>query len=358
MRIIKQGIVSGKTDSFFSYCAWPSACVDENGVIYVVCSGNRMGHLCPFGKILMFRSFDGGLTFTPPSITADRFLDNRDPGILYLGGGRMLVTDCSHPAVNYETEYNDWIYSDSGTAGTGLVKHYSGLGEADRAGGCFYRILENYGNTVGEDRRIPVHCPHGPIMLSDGTVFYLGKEAFSPCPERKDRFSVYISENSGETFEKAAECPVPDGYNTDTFHEAHCAELADGRIMALFRSHLTEDDSYFTVMKTFTSDRGKTWSEWEKTGICGSPPHICKTASGAFALTYGRRIEPYGIYARIVDSDGNIGDEEIKLASCRDSDIGYPCTVLLPDKTLFTVYYARYKSDTYASLLYTIWSEE
>ena len=350
MKIIKQGVVFRADKSFFAYQAWPSACVDENGTVYAVCSGFRAGHLCPFGKIVLFKSRGGGEKWSLPTVVCDTFLDDRDPGILYLGSGKMLVTRAAHPASEYETEYLDWIHSDSGDAGTGLVKEYAALPESEREGGCFYRFLYDYGETAGDEKRIPVHTPHGPILLKDGTVFYLGKELYAA-----DVFSVYTSADGGETFVKTGGCPIPGGYGINQFHEVHCAELPDGKIMALFRTHLEENDDTFTMFKTFSADRGKTWSEWEPTGICGSPPHLC-VADGRIVLTYGRRVPQYGIYGREVFADGSISQDEICLFEGVDDDLGYPATVMLPDKTLLTVYYARYDGDKKTSILYTKWT--
>ena len=110
-------------------------------------------------------------------------------------------------------------------------------------------------------------------------------------------------------------------------------------------------------MKTYSDDGGKTWSEWEKTGICGSPPHLCRMPDGRCILTYGRRVSPYGIYGREVSPEGKISDNEFQLAACSeiDSDLGYPATVVLPDGTLYTAYYARFETDSYASLFYVKW---
>ncbi len=355
MEIIKRGIVSRITDGFFSYHAWPSACTDENGVIYVVCSGMRMGHMCPFGKIVMYKSRDMGESFSLPTVIDDHFLDDRDPGILYLGGGKMIVTRCSHPAHAYENDYADWIHSDSGDAGTGLLAHFKLIPENERKGGCFYRILSDYGEKAQEEKRIAVHCPHGPIMLKNGSILYFGKEVFTGDPAREGRFSAYVSTDGGKSFEKAGECEIPEELGSGRLFEVHSAELEDGRIMALFRTHLTEDDNYFTMTKSFSPDGGKTWSPLEETGICGSPPHLCKTSRGIIVLTYGRRAEPYGIRGRLIDGNGNISDEEFILAGCDDEDIGYPATVELPDGTLFTVYYARCCGDSTASLMYVKW---
>ena len=357
MTLIKQGIVVRKPDTFFGYYAWPTACIDENGVIYIVCSGGRMGHMCPFGKILMFKSCDGGETFSLPTIVFDGYLDDRDPGLLYLGNGRMLVTSCSHPTKTYLTDFRDWLYGDSGEAGLGLLRHYDQVPDEYKDGGCFYAVLRNYGETAGEKKHIPIHSTHGPILLRDGTVFYLGKELF--YDGGSDRLFVsYVSRDGGKTFERVAVCPYPEGYGSETFHEVHCGELPDGRIIALFRSHLTENDHYFTIMKTVSADDGRTWSGWEKTGICGSPPHLCRLNDGRHILTYARRIEPYGIYGRIVETDGGIGEKEYRLAECQDNDIGYPTSVQLPDGSIFTAYYARVENDSMASILYTKWTTE
>ncbi len=358
MKILKSGIVARVTDSFFSYHAWPSVCRDEKGNIYVVCSGLRMGHMCPFGKIVMYKSRDGGETFGLPTVISDHYLDDRDPGLLYLGEGKMLVTRASHSAETYIKEFADWIYSDSGEAGKGMLKQFEKIPEEYAKGGCFYRFVYDYGEKAGDEKPIPIHCPHGPAMLRDGSILYLGKAVFAYGTEIEDRFFAYKSNDKGETFNRIGELKIPEGYELSQFHEAHCAQLPDGRIMGLLRTHLTEDDNYFTITKTFSEDGGKTWSTPELTGICGSPPHLCVLTGGKAALTYGRRIPPYGIYGRQVSGTGEISEDEFKLAECFDDDIGYPATVQLADGTLFTVYYARCKGDDTASLQYVKWNLE
>ena len=47
---MKHTIIGRNTNGFYRYQGWPTVCKDENGVLYTVCSGNRLGHLCIFGK--------------------------------------------------------------------------------------------------------------------------------------------------------------------------------------------------------------------------------------------------------------------------------------------------------------------
>ena len=95
MQIIKpktqHGIVNRATDTVFGYQAWPTVMRDENGTLYVVASGCRAGHICPFGKTVMYKSYDGGAIWTSATVINDTRLDDRDAGILYMGNGRMLV---------------------------------------------------------------------------------------------------------------------------------------------------------------------------------------------------------------------------------------------------------------------------
>ena len=94
---MKFGIVNRSESGIFRYQGWPTVCRDENGVLYAVCSGHRIGHICPFGKNLMYKSFDEGETWSAPMIINDTVLDDRDGGIVSLGGGKLLMTYFNHP---------------------------------------------------------------------------------------------------------------------------------------------------------------------------------------------------------------------------------------------------------------------
>ena len=150
MKILKQGIVHRKTEGPCRYQAWPSLCKDENGVLYTVCSGNRLGHLCLFGKNYLYKSFDGGESWTPPMIINDTYLDDRDAGITYLGGGKMLLTYFCHPWQFY-AERRQWVdgYTNATTRAMayGLLDGYANMPDERNKHGSFVRLSRDYGNS-------------------------------------------------------------------------------------------------------------------------------------------------------------------------------------------------------------------
>ena len=61
----ERGIVNRSPNTHFRYHGCPSVAIDEEGTLYAVDSGFRVSHVCPFGKTCLYRSRDGGRTFTP-----------------------------------------------------------------------------------------------------------------------------------------------------------------------------------------------------------------------------------------------------------------------------------------------------
>jgi hypothetical protein len=92
-----------------------------------------------------------------------------------------------------------------------------------------------------------------------------------------------------------------------------------------------------------SSDDGASWTFLGEavpdTGE-GNPPHLIRLADGRLCLTYGRRAEPFGIFARLSGDEGKTWGQPIVL---RDDgggrDLGYPRSVQRPDGRVVTVYY-------------------
>lgn len=368
--IIEHGVVNRVQNTLFSYQGWPSVTIDENGTLYAVSSSFRCLHVCPFGKTAMYISKNGGKTWTPPIVINDTYLDDRDAGILYLGNGRLLVTWFSHPTDLY---YNGcWAgymknnASDMSVAPIlGMLNMYPRIPEKHSKGGSFIRISEDYGVTWSDTIQIPVSAPHGPNVLKDGTILYLGKEMYSSSletPETERVIAAYASTDGGYTWTRRGLCDKPSNLDWWKFYEPHVIELSDGSLFGMIRAEGKEVNPGFTMYTTRSFDGGCTWTEYKATGISGSPPHLCLHSSGALICSYARREAPYSQRVMISYDNGESWSDEMIIDGRSDNaDIGYPATVELPDKSLITVYYQRYldestsRFDPNTSILYTKW---
>ncbi len=164
----------------------------------------------------MYKSFDNGKSWTPPIVINDTWLDDRDAGICYMGGGRMIVTFFCHSAEAYHNKYFDeicqkaWHRERAATIGM-IGGLYPFLSEKEGRGGSFYIVSEDYGNTWSEPRRIPISAPHGPNICSDGRVVYMGTKMYADEGELPEgvRLAVFTSYDGGYTFEYTGAVNTP-----------------------------------------------------------------------------------------------------------------------------------------------------
>ena len=359
---LTHGIVNRAQNFVFSYQGWPTVARDEQGTLYVVASGMRAAHVCPFGKTVLYISRDEGKTWTPPIVINDTNLDDRDAGILYLGNGRMLVTWFTHAPNVYQNYYYKFIQKHSSpeafAAIEGMRKAWTLLPESEHLAGSYIRISEDYGMTWSETIRLPISAPHGPTLCRDGSLLYLGLEMYE-----KDRLtmydghgpvSLYRSCDGGFTWEHLSDVTKPAWFGeSDWLDEPHVIELPDGRIFGAFR---IEGRKPFTIGTAVSEDGGKTWSEIRPTGVSGSPPHLMLHSSGALICSFGRREEPYGERAMVSYDLGETWETLYILDERAEYyDLGYPSTVEMDDGSLITVYYQRFDQDPNTSILYTQW---
>src|SRR5205823_2427091 len=55
-------------------------------------SGGREAHVCPFGRVEVMTSKDGGSTWTYPRVLLDGAIDDRDAGCLETARGTLIAT--------------------------------------------------------------------------------------------------------------------------------------------------------------------------------------------------------------------------------------------------------------------------
>ena len=360
---MKHGIVCRETNGMFRYLGWPTVAKDENGVLYAVCSGHRLSHICPFGKNYMFKSYDEGETWSMPIIINDTVLDDRDAGICPLGNGKLLMTYFNHTRDFYidgaEKFVSFWRDEKSALMQKnlymGAIDYLKNMPESYNRYGSFIRISEDGGNRFGEAIKVPVSSPHGPVKLADGRLLYLGKERGAGMEDKVGHILAYDSTDDGKSWNFLYDLEFPDGCVAKNVHEPYAIELPDGTIIGAIRAQGDPVAYNFTIYLTYSYDGGKTWTKPMETGICGSPPHLLRHSSGAVILSYARRHAPMGECVRISYDNGKTFGEERIIDPAYVEDIGYPSSVELSDGKILTVYYQRYADDPYCSVLYTIW---
>ena len=364
----EHGVVADYADEFFGYFGWPTVARMEDGTLIVSSSGLRNYHVCPFGRTVICMSTDDGRTWTSPRVINDTPLDDRDSGIISLGGRRLLVTWFSVDARGTKpSEY------EMGLSPQDAERYQQGLGNmtdeaTERYGGSWVRTSDDGGLTWDDPVRVPVSSPHGPNRLANGDLVYLGKTVASDEIGKvmnAGSIGLIRSADGGHTWSAQGTVPLPDDLDVGCFHEPHVVELGDGRLLGLIRYDPNHHDYHnrqpgqtdFQMCQSISSDGGKTWSAAEIMDFHGSPPHLLRHSSGTLVTTYGYREKPYGVRAMLSPDDGDTWRYDYVL---RDDgphpDLGYPSSVELGDGSILTVYYQRPRSvEDKCALLWSRW---
>lgn len=332
------------------YIGWPTLCVRTNGELLAVFSGDRDAHVCPFGKVQMIRSLDLGETWTGAVTVCNTQLDDRDAGIVELPNGDLLVAWFTSLA--YEAQIRDRSKLKPGSPPFYWWLHNEKLPAAVKAEGLgFFTVRSSDGGKTWEKPvRTLGSTPHGPILLKDGRLLYVGRY----FNDKMCVISVEESRDGGKSWQSISEIPpLPDEQKPQLFHEPHVVETDDGRLVAQIRYHGADR----CMRQSESADGGKTWSVMAKTPLAGLPPHLIRLRNGKLVTVYGRRFDAFGEYACVSDDHGRTWDvaSEIKLAGHFDGDLGYPASAELPDGSILTVYYQAESKGEQTCLMGTKW---
>lgn len=353
-----QTIIWRNPKSVFKYNGWPTVTSDERGVLYATSSSFRIQHVDPCGKNTMFVSYNGGETWTKPIIINDSYLDDRDTGIIALGGGHMIANwFSSRMDEDYQNHLNfEWEKESDKrmVASIGAINPL--LPQEDMKPGCYVMTSADYGVTWGDPIRVPMSAPHGPNKLNgEGRAVFLG----TAHNENGEGHVVrcYVSEDYGNTWTARGDVPLPPELKWWNTAEPHVAQMKSGRLIGAFRVHGREPEPSETCYITFSDDEGMTWSEPKFIGITGLPPHLLVHSSGAVILSYADRSAENKSERAIVSYDeGETWSEDYVLnVDPPYNDLGYPATAECKDGSLFTVYYQCYPGDDFCSVLGKKW---
>ena len=166
----------------YPYFGWPTAARLPEGTVMTVCSGFRMGHICPFGRVAAAYSADDGCTWSAPETIFDTPLDDRDAG-LAVSGGRVMVTTFNNTRA-FQRRWNEWNAADTQARISAYLDTVTDAQETE-AFGSHVLIRPAPGEPFRPAGKVFVTAPHGPAVLSDGTFFYIGRK-FMPDSEAAD----------------------------------------------------------------------------------------------------------------------------------------------------------------------------
>lgn len=331
------------------YAGWPTVTRRKNGELLVVWSGGREGHVCPFGRVDLMRSYDEGRTWTWPETLMDTAIDDRDAGVLETPKGTLLVTTFTSLAYErYLDKQKDWLPEKQKRWQAAHTR--ASAAQRKALVDCWMLRSTDGGMTWSAPFRVPVNSPHGPIALKSGRLLYPGKKLWDGS-----RNGVAESTDDGATWRWLAEFPTRSGDKFEEYHELHGVETASGRVLVHIRNHNKANAG--ETLQTESSDGGKTWTEPHGIGVWGLPSHLLRLRDGRLVMSYGYRRAPFGNQARVSKDDGRTWGEPITIsADGIRGDLGYPSTVELNDGGLLTVWYEQMAASPMSVLRMARWS--
>jgi hypothetical protein len=296
-------------------------------------------HVDPNSYLVLVSSPDNGETWTtaPELIYAHPFGGSQDPCLLQLRDGRLLCASYGWAYVRPDGLPELKAPNSQNSNGFVFLGGYYVM--SDDGGrnwkGPYYppRIEHEVRfNALGDP--LPAYNRGALYEGRDGRIFWVVAACNSSEHSRTSNY-LLISDDKGLTFHYS--CPVAVDEKV-TFNEASVYETPRGDLVAFLRTAGYDDHACIAR----SNDGGKSFQAWEDMGFQGHPMHALRLKDDRVLLTYGYRHKPYGIRARILNSectDFKTAPEIILRDDGGSTDIGYTWSVDLDDKHALVVYY-------------------
>ena len=348
--ILKTRIISHQPEL---YHGWATVARRSSGELWVVCSGGREEHVCPFGQVVAMTSNDEGATWTWPRVLLDTATDDRDAGIVETAQGTLLAT--TFTSLAYESGLEKAI-TDGSWPAEKIARWKAAqnrLSAEERKEELGEWLIRSTDGGRSWSQRIPtiVNSPHGPVVLRDGRLLYAGKQLWTG----DGKIGVAESMDDGLTWKWLAEIPTRPGDNLKKdYHELHMVEATDGTLVAQIRMEGSVNEN--ETLQSESSDGGKTWSVPHPISVWGLPSHLLRLKDGRLLMSYGHRRKPFGNQARLSEDHGRTWSDPISISEdAIRGDLGYPSTVQLHDDSLLTIWYESMNNHPKAVLRQTRW---
>lgn len=335
------------------YHGWSTVARRANGDLWLVWSGGREAHVCPFGQVCAMTSTNNGASWSWPRVLLDGPLDDRDAGIVETAKGSLLAT--TFTSLAYESILEK-AQRDASWPADKLARWKAAqdrLSPEQRRSDLGQWILRSTDGGITWSERLPslVNSPHGPIALRNGRLLYPGKKLW----DKSGDIGVAESFDDGLTWRWLAAIPTrPGDQPADEYHELHGVEAANDDLIVHIRKERGANNN--ETLQSESSDGGKTWTTPHTIGVWGIPSHLLRLRDGRLLMSYGYRRKPFGNQARVSSDHGKSWSEPIPISiDGAGGDLGYPSTVELGDGTLLTVWYEKLATQSAAVLRQAKW---
>ena len=280
-------------------------------------------HIGIKGRLDWIASRDGGRSWSKPTQILDSRWDDRNPSLGQMADGTVVVGYAEASTYDAQGKWDrsagsyDLFFVTSQDGGKSWSEKKSLYAGPIRNGSAFGRII---------------HDKNGVALM----VIYGNANASYEGPEKLGANARYYSglirsRDNGRTWSDFS--LILAGHN-----EASLQLLPEGTLIAIART----GDGALSV--TESRDDGRHWSAARNLTKRGQhPADICLLSGGTLLVTYGNRLQPYGVGCVISRDNGKTWDYENRKMLAWDSqntDCGYPSTVQLPDGTILTMYYS------------------
>jgi hypothetical protein len=330
-------------DSMF-YSAFPSVVKLPDGELIVAFrrapnrhifgeTGNS--HVDPNSFLVLVRSNDGETwTKEPELIYAHPFGGSQDPCLLQLRDGTLLCTTYGWAFVRPDGIPN--LKKPNAPAG-GAIFLGGYLTRSDDGGRKWDPVIypapvpfEVFYNAYGI--KLPAYNRGALCESGDGRILWA---VASSTAEGITSVHLMISEDKGLNWDYSCLIAKDDSV---IFNETSLYETPEGDIVAFLRTAAFDDQACIAR----SSDSGKSFGKWESMGFRGHPLNALRLPDNRVLLTYGYRHQPFGIRARILNSectDFASAPEIILRDDGGNTDIGYTWPVMIDNNHILVTYY-------------------
>jgi len=287
-------------------------------------------HTGPDGRLSMTRSRDGGRTWSTPTVIVDTALDDRDPSLVQLADGTLLMNW-------FQT---DWSTTPLPTPGGVWTARST---DAGRTWSAPVRARSSvYGNG---DWTIPPVGYATPWVATSAKIVELGDHTlllplYGNTPDdATPSITVLRSRDGGRSWPTRLEVPVAVHPAGNGFNEPALALLGDGTVQLAIRTNTV---GYWTSSR----DGGRTWAPATTNGeYWEHASDLLPIREGGRRLllqTWGDKSNAFGpgrpTVGRVVTPDG-VRHEPRLIYTRGQHDESYPSSVQVGAGLFFTVYY-------------------